>query len=1118
MKCAECQFENPEGMQFCGKCGARLEITCSKCGFSNPPQFTFCGKCGQELGEVSETEEPIPETDAERKHVTVLFSDLSGYTSMSERLDPEDAKETMNQIFGEIAQVVSRYDGFIEKFIGDAVMALFGAPTSHEDDPIRAIRAAREIHDVVGGMNPRIEERLGESLSMHVGINTGLVVTGEVNLERGTHGVSGDTVNVASRLSSLAGPGETVVGPETYRQAEGYFTFETMESTTVKGKTEPIQVYKVLSPKEEPSTIHRVHGLRADLIGRKVEMAQLSEAVERLHEGKGTILSICGDAGTGKSRLVEEFKATLDLKEVQWREGHAYAYSQNIPYFTLMDLLNRAWHIEEGDATDEIRNKIQTGIEGLVGKTDIVPYVGSLYSLTYPEIEGVSPEFWKSRLQQAIHAILSALSQRAPTVICLEDIQWADPSSLDLLRFLLSELRYPALFLCAYRPPFSLFTSHRRSSLGDLYQEIRLQDLSSSEAEDMMESLLKTKTIPSELRRFVQKKVEGNPFYVEEVINALIESGTLAPDNGSWKLTQSIREVDIPSTVHGVISARLDRLEREAKRILQEASVIGRAFLYEILKKTTELKDQMDRCLSVLERLDLIRTRSLEPDLEYVFKHALTQEVVYNGLLKKERREIHERIGLVMEQLFQDRLSEFSETLAFHFAQGQSIRKAVDYLMQSGEKSLKRYAVEESHQYFKEAFDILASKPERTKEEDGLLIDLLIKWAYVFYYRGDFRGLVDLLSAHQDLAESLDDRAKLGMFYCRLAWGLHCRERFEDAYQYLCKSLEIGEEIDNPHVIGYACAWLTWTCTEMGRLDEAIAHGERAQTIFESLESDHYLYFKSLGGMGHAYWIKGERRKASEAGQALLEFGHKHSNIRSMVMGYYVKGYSHMIEGDFPSAIESFQKGVQISADPFYTQMPRCMLGFSYLYNGQLQEAEEELQEVDAYSEDSGCEVLGTPTQMGLAAISVGKGQISQGLRTFENGLRACLKNQRKSCYALFQRTLGQVYLQIVDRKGPISLSTMARNIGFLVKNLPLARKKGEDHLNESIKAAREIGANGILGQAYLILGFLHRANGKEDQARECLGTAVQVLEQCEAEVFVRQATEALDTLDKEGS
>jgi tetratricopeptide (TPR) repeat protein len=668
-----------------------------------------------------------------------------------------------------------------------------------------------------------------------------------------------------------------------------------------------------------------------------------------------------------------------------------------------------------------------------------------------------------------------------------------------------------------YRPPFSLFTSHELSSIGELYQEIRLQDLSSGETQDMLESLLKSETIPPKLRSFIQEKVEGNPFYLEEVINALIESEKLARDNGTWKLIGPITESDIPSTIHGVISARLDRLEKETKRVLQEASIIGRSFLFEILEKITDLKEHIHRCLSGLERLDLIRTRTLEPDLEYMFKHPLTQEVVYNSLLKKERQAIHEQIALVMEQLFQDRLPEFYETLAFHFKRGRSIEKAVDFLMKSGEKSLKRYAVEESHQYFQEAFDILANRPERTKNEDELLIDLLIKWAYVFYYRGDFRGLVDLLSAHQDLAQSLNERAKLGMFYCRLAWGLHCREKFKDAYQYLCKSLKIGEEIDNHHVIGYACAWLAWTCAEMGLFDEAIAHGKRAQKTFRSMDSDHYLYFKSLGGMGHAYWYKGEKKKASEAGKALLEFGHKHSNIRSMVMGHYVTGYSHLVEGDFPSAIECFKRGVQVSADPFYTQMPRCLLGISYAYNGQFQEAEEELGEVVAYSQNFGCEALGTPAQMTLAGISVVKGQMSQGLRTLEEGIRGSLENERRPNYALFQYFLGEVYLQIVERKGPISLSTMAKNIGFMVKKVPFASNKAEDHLNKSIKVAKKIGAKSILGRAYLDLGLLHRANGKKDQAKECISRAIQVFEQCEAEVYLRQTKEALENLDEEG-
>ena len=1098
MKCPECQSENPHQRKFCRECGEKLLLVCSQCGYENLPQDKFCGECGQKLGEAVKREEAAP---GERKHVTVLFSDLTGYTAMSEKLDPEEVKDITGRVFGEIAQVVTKYEGFVEKFIGDAVMALFGVPKAHEDDAVRAIRAAKEIHDLVEAMSPQLEGTVGEPLSMHTGVNTGLVVTGEVDLEKGIHGVSGDTVNLASRLSSLARSGEIFVGPETYGQAEGYFTFERLEPTTVKGKAEPVQIFKVLSPREEPSKIHRLHGLRAELIGRKAEMAQLGEAVEKLRKGTGTVFSLCGDAGTGKSRLVEEFKASLDLGEIQWREGHAYAYSQNIPYFPLIDLLNRAFQIEEGEPPEKIRGKVESGLQDLIGKKeDVVPYIGSLYALSYPEIEGVSPEFWKARLQEAIGTILAALTRRGPTVICLEDLHWADPSTIDLLRFILSEFRYPVLFLCVYRLPFSLFTGHEISGFGEFYREIKLQDLSPSESQDMMESLLKTETVPVELKRFVQEKAEGNPFYLEEVINALIESETLARDNGGWRLTRPIGESDIPSTIHGIIAARLDRLEKEMKRILQEASVIGRAFLYEILKKITEIEEEIDRCLGGLERLDLIRTRSFQPELEYVFKHAVTQEVVYDGLLRKERQDIHERTALVMEELFHERLSEFYEGLAFHFKQGRSLHKAVDYLVKSGEKSLKRYAVEESHQYFKEAYDLLMEKPDRTKEEEETLIDLLNKWSVVFYYRGDFRELADLFNAHEEVAESLDDRAKLGMFYAWLGMALYCRERFRDSHQYLSKALTIGEEIENQQVIGCACTWLTWTCGELGLLDEAITFGERTQEICRLFEADPYIYFKSLGGVGYAYWHRGDRKKGLEAGKALLEYGHRHSNIRSLVMGHWITGLSHLVDGDFPSATESFEKAAQVSADPFYFQIPRTLLGGSLVFMGQFQEAEDVLKEVLAYSEKLGAEILGTPASLYHGLFTIAKGDMSQGLEMVEEAVGTCLENERRGFYALSQYILGRVYLQIVEGAPPVSLPDFAT-------------KKAEDHFNRAIEVAKEIGAKATLGTAFLDLGSLYRATGKKEKAREYISSAIRAFEQCEAQTYLRQAKEALENL-----
>jgi len=1137
MKCPKCQFENPRDSMFCGACGSSLEIEliCPSCGSKPPAGFKFCNKCGHNLSEPKETPTPdyseptlltpTPSADktlastmaieGERKHVTAVFSDMSGYTAMSERLDPEEVKEITSRIFSEISRIVGKYDGFIEKFVGDAAMAIFGVPKAHEDDPVRAIRAAREIHDLVKVISPELEEKIGKPLSMHTGINTGLVVTGEVNLERGTHGVAGDTINVAARLSSLAKADEVVVGPDTYHQAGGYFTFEALEPTEVKGKAAPIRIYKVLTPKEQPSTTRRHHGLRAELIGREVELSQLAESAQMLREGKGSIFSICGETGTGKTRLLEEFKARLDLKEIQWLDAQAYAYSQNMPYFPLIDLFNREFQIKEGDSPTKVRENVQSAIESLVGnRNDIIPYVGSLYALSYPEVEHVSPEFWKIRLQEAVHAILSALAQRAPTIICLEDLHWADPSSMNLLRFVLSEFRYPAIFLCVYRPTFSLFTSHQLSGLGPHYEEIQLHDLSSSEVQMMLESLLRTETIPKDLVRFIQENVGGNPFYLEEVINALIESGTLIRDNGNWSLGRPISQADMPSTIHGIIAARLDHLERESKRILQEASVIGRAFLYDILKSCTQLKEQIDRHLTRLERLDLIHARSLQPVLEYMFKSALTQEVVYNGLLKKERQAIHERIGLVMEQSFQNRLSEFYETLAFHFKRGQSVLKAVDYLMKSGEKSLGRYAVEESHQYFKEAFDLLSNRPGRTKDEDVLLIELLIKWSLVYYYRGDFREQVDLLSAHRDLAESLGDKAKLGMFYAWYGFSLFFREKYEDSYAYLVKASELGEEIGDQRVIGYACTWLSWTCAELGSLEEAILNGERAQEISKHIPSDHYLFFKSLGGIGFACFYKGDRKRVLEVGKEILEYGQRRANIRSQVMGHYIRGLGFFMDGDFLSAIEAENKGIQTAQDPFYSQFPRLMLGTSHVRNGQFQEGKEALQIVASYGRDFGCEELGTPAHAMLGLVSIAEGQMGKGLRMIEETLWASDKSHRRVWYVTAEQILGELYFQIANKSAKVSLATMAKNLGFIVKNVPSADKKAEDHFDKAIEAAKKIGAKGTLGLTYLDLGRLHKAKGRSDKARECFLEAVDILEQCESKMFLKQAKEALSSLE----
>ena len=1125
MECPSCQTVNREEAVFCLECGAGLEINCPDCEKSIPPQAKFCDTCGLDLRQTTKSEiraqEPVTDKGtqiakpitSERKHVTALFSDLSGYTAMSEMLDPEEVKEITGRIFDEISKIISKYDGFVEKFAGDAVMALFGATQAHEDDPVRAIKAAREIHNRVNTISPQYEERIEQPLVMHSGINTGLVVTGDIDLEKGTHGVAGDTINVAARLSALGLADDILVGPDTYFQSEGYFDFKEMEPAAVKGKAKPIRVYKVIARKEQPIKLHRLHGFKAELIGRKVEMNLLSEAVRKLVQGTGAVFSIYGTAGTGKSRLIQEFKTSLNLEEIQWLEGHAYPHSQNIPYAPLINLLARSLQIKEGDPPEEIRKKVEEGLENLIGQNqDLIPYVGSLFALSYPDIEDVSPEHWKAQLQKAVQIILAALAQSAPTIVCLEDLHWSDPSFLELIRLLIPEFRDPVLFVCVYRPLISMFTGHQINYMNMPYQEIRLQDLSISESQGMVESMLKTNTIPTELQRFLQDKVEGNPFYIEEVINSLIESDTLVRDNGSWKLTRKITEAEVSATIHGVISGRLDRLEKESKRILQEASVIGRTFFYEILNQISELKDQIDLNLRSLERLDLIRTKTLQPDLEYIFKHALTQEVVYKGLLKKERRRIHERIGLVMEQLFQNRLPEFYETLAYHFQNGQSHIKAADYLVKSGIKSLKRYSLDEANKYFEEAHDLLDSRPEKSIAEKKQIIDLILEWALVFYYRCDGKSWKNMFDSHRNLAESIDDPERLAMFY---AWHgfVFLSEDNKKALQLLQKALEMGENLGNQKIIGYACTWLTWIYCDLSQYDDALRYGARALEISRSVESDHYLYFKSLAAIATCYWEKGNAKKVNKIGNDLLEYGRKHGNIRCQTIGHIAIGGSYNLIGNLPEFIKCVQKALEVSADKMYDIGAKSYLGLGYILNNQIQEAEASLREVVDFCKESEFDWAGMPSRLFLGTAMIAKGNMGRGFKMIEEAHGSFIREGRKFYTALTEYTLGKIYSQIVEGSGSISPLSLIKNIASLVKTVPFADQKAESHFKRAIEIAKAIGANCISGPAYLDWGLLHKAKKRNEQAGKCITKAIKIFEECEAEIYLKQARDMLKSL-----
>jgi len=1088
----------------------KIAWECPQCKEMIPSDTLFCGFCGCKNPTPSAGNRSTVITQSERKHVTVLFCDLTGYTAMSEKLDPEEVKDIMGRIFGEIAQVVVKYEGFIEKFVGDAVMVMFGIPRTHEDDPIRAIKAALEIHEIIRDMSPSLEKRTGGSISMHTGINTGLVVTGDVNFHEGKHGVLGDTINVASRLLGLAKADEIIVGLETWHQAQGFFHFKKLDSTQLKGKRERIQIFKVIAPKGEPTKVHRLSGLSAELVGRKAEMTLLWEALNNLKQGKGSVVSIEGDAGTGKSRLVDEFRRSSEWNEIFWRQMNAYAYAQNIPYFPIIDLMNRTWRIQEGDSQQEIKEKIESVIGSLLGeRADLIPYVGSLLSLKYEEIEEVGPEYWKVRLREAVLLILGNLSQKTPTVICIEDLHWTDPSSVELLGNILSDLKHSILFICTYRPVFK-FSDVYQIKDATAYRDIVLRDLSPSDAQLMVESLLKTKHVPAELKRFIWEKVEGNPFYIEEVINSLIESEVLVKRNNSWTLSKTLTTINIPSTVQGVISARLDRLETEPRRILQEAAVIGRSFQYDILESITDLKEHLNGHINSLEGLDFIRVgTSLQSEQELIFKHALTQEVVYSGLLKKERQDIHEKIGRVMEDHFQDRLPEYYEALAYHYKQGRSRLKAVYYLTKAGEKNRDRYAVDEAHQYYREAFDLLLDAPDKTEEMDLMLMDVFLNWAVVYYHRADYNQMLDMLQRYESFAVSLGDKARLGMYYVWMGAAFGRLENLREGYQYLHKALAIGEEIKNEKIICYACTWLSMNCSDLGLMDEAITLGARVHDMDMHL-ADKNIFRLSTASIGYAHYFKGEPSGVHDAGLLLLDYGQRYDDMGCMVHGHTCVGMSYLVQGDYPSAIECFKKSIKAALEPVFTYTAKLMLGVSYVANGQHEQAELVLREIEIFNERHGYGFVGTIAKGLHGIVQITRGSLQQGVGIVEDSIDFCRKNESMYRYATLHFTLGKIYMQIVQGGEKKALAFFAENFWFLVKTVPFARKKAEYHLKNALSAAQRIGSKSIEAQAALELGRLFKIRGNKRLATQYVGDAIRIFERTEASVFLKHSRELL--------
>ncbi len=947
MRCSGCQSEIREGARFCTRCGKRLSNVCPHCMDFTCEGDKFCANCGANLSQASAAAEPrikegtdalhlethllrtaqenIPEElahkiekskrslEGERKNVTVLFADISGFTSMSELLDPEEVSTVMNNCFKVLSDCIYRYEGFIDKFIGDCIMALFGAPVAHENDPELAVRASLDMMRELDKFNRTLKVKLEKPLSMHIGVNSGMVIAGSVGSDyKMDYTVMGDTVNLASRLESAASNGEIYVSQYTYNLTRSVFDFEPLEPMELKGKREPVPVYKVLKVKSRRKTAREAEGFSAPMVGRNREFQQLLCCLEDLINGEGQIITVLSNAGIGKSRFFAEFRARVRDAGVTMARGNCLSYGHSIAYSVFLDGIKAMLGIEEEDLEESVRERILEGIPRLMGEEpdplsdragDIIPFIGKLFSIEFEgklgqKVRYLDPQQLMEQTFLAVRNLLTGMGENRPLVLALEDLHWADNTSLDLISYLMETTsEVPLMLMCIYRPEKGKRCMHigemAQAKCSDRYSEFNIGKLSSEEETELVKALLGMDEIPERLLDAVHKKVAGNPFYVEEVLRALINQGAIRKSNGRWIIEGDLDSVEIPDTVQGMIMARIDRLDDSLKSVLQCASVVGHAFSTAVLSRL--IPENLDLFLDVLQDMDLIYESKAFPEREYSFKNTFTQEVAYNGLLIKRRKELHQRVAEVIEEIHGGRIEEYYEVLAYHYSRAEAFQKASRYLLEAGNKTRNMYANEEAINYYRETIKILEDDPSR---DVGILCSAYEGLGDVYELIGDyekalgyFNKIVSLEESRRTTSEALrktgrvhekrgetdvameayekafarlgedDGSVEMARLCMNTGWLYGRKAQYDKGVEYCQQALDILEGSDNLADIAQAHNNLAVLHEFEGSWEKAYHHNHMSIKIMEKIGDKRKLgsFYASIGLLS---WKRGELEEA----------------------------------------------------------------------------------------------------------------------------------------------------------------------------------------------------------------------------------------------------------------
>jgi class 3 adenylate cyclase/tetratricopeptide (TPR) repeat protein len=1121
MKCRKCQFENPAGLKFCGQCGSELTLVCPNCSAPNPPQFKFCGECGhsltspeysrppkdlsfdEKLAKIQKylpsglTEKILAQRDrieGEKRHVTIMFIDMKGFTPMTERLGPEETFALMDRVFEILIHKIHDYEGTVNELRGDGVLALFGAPIALEDAPQRAIRSALAINREMTKFSETIkDEKKIPPILLRIGINSGPVVVGTVGNDlRVQFTAVGDTINMAARMEQMAEPGTTYVTEDTFKLTEGFFRFEALGEREVKGKEKPLRVYRVIAPSTRTTRfdVSAERGL-SRFIGRERELELLLDSFERAKAGRGQAVSIMGEAGVGKSRLLYEFRKAVANEDILFLEGKCLSYGRGVAYHPIIDVLKSSFGIEDQESDSDITEKVKRGLSILgTDEPSTLPYLLELLSVKDSGLDEISmsPEAKKDRIIGALQRIILQSAERRPLVYAFEDLHWMDKSSEDAAKYLMESIPGArVLMIFTYRPEF-VHTWGGKS----FHSLMNVNRLSNRESLAMVADLLGSDNIAPDLQELILEKTEGVPFFIEEFVRSLRDMGIIERTNDSYHLDKDMDRVTIPSTIQDVIMARVDSLPETPKEVLQAGSAIEREFSYEVIKAVTELPEQeLLTHLSVLKDAELFYERGIFPQSTYVFRHALTREVVYNSILTNRKKKLHQEIGNAIEELCHHNIADYYGVLTDHFLAGDGYEKAAQYARLASKKAEKTASLNDAILYAEKGVACL----ERLTANDEVwkkIIDVKTVLALYLLQMNYYYKAKEIIDPIIELAVQKGYSRRLSQIYTVMgAFHLWAKEDFPGGLEHLARALRLADEVGDVVSMLFASFYLAYALASDCRFQEAFAHIEKALEI--------NLAAKSLWGIsvikGYQSWFQvlhGQVGLGYRTGNEAAKLAEQSSDIYSRTWAHTSRGVSYYGRGTLEEAIENLSNGVDLGErinQATFLSVAHFYLAETYLEIGEYEVAKTHYRQ--------SIELLDRmrflPSWSKLHRMALEKAQVLSGEKNVElERLRGYVRVNRTKLYeGWMRRYLAQILLIIDDQHFP----------------------EAQHWIEEAIEADERNGMRWHLARDIAVYAELFKRKGDREKAKEQLVRAIDIYKECGSDGWVTRAEEELAKL-----